>query len=211
MVSDESNPLKKIRKEAYRKVILEASEKVFAEYGFEATRMQGIADEAGIAVGTVYNVFGGKAELFSEVLTHRLPELLKTTTEAALSATTTFERLTKGLRAYVIFLAEHHDYLRIHLREHAWGLGPTRATKEQLTAWHEGLELEASILQIAIDENIVIGEDPYLLARCITAVHQVQLWDWIEKGMKEPAVKVADRMDQLFLQMFCTANAQEQV
>lgn len=210
MADDDSSPLKKVRKEAYRKVILEAAEKVFAQHGFEAARMQTIANEAGIAVGTVYNVFGGKAELFSDVLTYRLPELLQTTSEAALEATSTFESLTKGLRYYIIYLLEHPDYLRIHLKEHAWGLGPTRATKEQLAAWREGLELEASILKGAIEEGFVIQEDPHLLARCITAVHQVQLWNWIEQGMEEPVTKVADRLDRLFIQMFCTAKAQEQ-
>jgi AcrR family transcriptional regulator len=209
MTSDESGPLKKVRKEAYRKVILEAAEKVFAQYGFEAAKMQAIANEAGIAVGTLYNVFGGKDELFSDVLTHRLPELLQTTSEAALKATSTFESLTKGLRCYIIFLLEHPDYLQIHLKEHAWGIGPTRATKEQLAAWREGLELEASVLKAAMAQGFVIPEDPYLLARCITAVHQVQLWNWIEQGREEPVTKVADRLDRLFLQMFCTAKAQE--
>ena len=51
--------------------------------------------------------------------------------------------------------------------------------------------------------GLIIDEDPELLARCITAVHQVQLWDWIEKGMTEPVQQVADRLDKLFLEMFC--------
>jgi AcrR family transcriptional regulator len=203
------NPLQEARKKAYRQVILDAAERVFAEYGCDAAKMQGIADEAGVAVGTVYSVFGSKSELFSVVLTRRLPELFEMTTSAALSATTTLERLTKGLRAYVVYLLEHPDFLQIHIREHAWGLGPTRATAEQLTAWREGLELESAVLQGAMDEGIVIAEDPVLLARCITAVHQVLLWDWVEKGMKEPVNEVADRMDRLFLQMFCTNQPEE--
>jgi TetR/AcrR family transcriptional regulator len=209
MDNEKPNPLQEARKKAYRQVILDAAERVFAEYGCDAAKMQGIADEAGVAVGTVYSVFGSKSELFSVVLTRRLPELLEMTTSAALSATNTLERLTKGLRAYVVYLLEHPDFLQIHIREHAWGLGPTRATAEQLTAWREGLELESAVLQGAIDEGIVIAEDPVLLARCITAVHQVLLWDWVEKGMQEPVNEVADRMDRLFLQMFCTNQPEE--
>jgi AcrR family transcriptional regulator len=54
-----------------------AAERVFADRGFEAAKIQAISDEAGVSVGTIYGVFGSKSELFSVVLTHRLPELLE--------------------------------------------------------------------------------------------------------------------------------------
>lgn len=205
-----ASPLQEARREAYRQVILEAAEKIFAEHGHDATRMQAIADSASVAVGTIYSVFGSKSELFSAVLTHRLPELLETTYKTAETAKNLLESLTKGLRAYVIFLLQHPDYLQIHLREHAWGLGPTKATAEQLAAWRTGLEYETALLQKAMDEGLVIDSDPELLARCITAVHQVQLWDWVEKGMEEPVEAVADRLDRLFLHMFCTEKGRNQ-
>ncbi len=201
--------LQQARQDAYRLVILDAAERVFAGRGFEGTRIQGIADEAGVSVGTIYSVFGSKSELFSAVLTHRLPELLDITRKAAIQATTTLGRLTEGLDAYIIYMLEHPDYLQIHLREHAWGLGPSRATHEQLVAWREGLDLHAEVLQVAMNEGVVILEDPYRLARCITAFHQVQLWDWVEKGMKEPPQQVADRIRKLLIQMFCVAGTQE--
>lgn len=209
MVSENDNPLQAARKMAYRKIIVEAAERVFAQYGFEAAKVQAIADEAGVAVGTIYSVFGSKAELFSEVLTHRLPELLQITSAAAINASTPLEALTTGLRAYIVYLLRHPESLQIHLREHAWGLGPRRATAQQLEAWRQGMELEASVLKTAIAEGLVIDVDPYVLARCITAVHQVQLWDWVEKGMVEPVEQVADRLDQVFVQMFCTKKFSE--
>jgi len=203
------SPLKKARQEAYRKVILEAAERVFASHGFEAAKIQNIADEAGVSVGTIYSVFGSKSELFSVVLTHRLPELLDLARQAAVDATNTLERLTEELDAYIRYLLQHPHYLQIHLREHAWGLGPTRASAEQLVSWRKGLELEASILQAAMGEGLIIKEDPLRLARCITAIHQVQLWDWVEKGMQEPPEQVAERISKLFVQMFCTGQVEE--
>ncbi len=208
MSAETQSPLQEARKRAYRQVILDAAERIFADRGFDAAKVQHIADEAGVSVGTIYSVFGSKSELFSVVLTHRLPELLNLTREAAVKADNNLDRLTEGLNAYIVYMLEHPDYLQIHLREHAWGLGPTRATAEQLATWREGLDLEAAILQNAIDDGIVINEDPYRLARCITAVHQVQLWDWVEKGMTEPPSEVADRLQLLFKQMFCIDKGQ---
>ena len=204
MSNSNEGPLQKARKTAYRQFIVEAAEKVFAERGFEAAKIQDIADEAGVSVGTIYGVFGSKSELFGVVLTHRLPELANRCRETAISATTSLDRLTNGLNAYIIYLLEHPHFLKLHLREHSWGLGPIRATTEQLRAWREGLELEAAILKEAIEDGVVIEEDPHRLARCIMAVHQVQLWDWIENDASEPIDQVAARIDRLFRQMFCS-------
>ena len=196
-------PLQQARRQAYRQVIVAAAERVFAERGFEAAKIQAIADEAGVSVGTIYGVFGSKSELFSVVLTHRLPDLLEAVHQAAMRAPTAIRKLDEGLHAFVVYMLHHPDYLQIHLREHSWGLGPTRASAEQLTAWREGLELEAAILQDAMDEGGVVADDPQRLARCIAAVHQVQLWDWVEQGMKEAAEEVACRIRKLVWQMFC--------
>ena len=79
----ESQTLKEARQKAYRQVILSAAERVFANYGFEAAKIQMIAEEADVSVGTIYSVFGSKSELFGVVLTHRLPELLPAKAEWA--------------------------------------------------------------------------------------------------------------------------------
>ena len=51
-------------------MIIDAAHKLFAEHGYEAITMQAIADAAGVAVQTVYYLFGTKAALLSAVETH---------------------------------------------------------------------------------------------------------------------------------------------
>jgi len=48
--------------------ILDSAKAHFAEYGFEATRLSEVAKDAGVAVGTIYLRYDGKAELLSGVL-----------------------------------------------------------------------------------------------------------------------------------------------
>jgi TetR/AcrR family fatty acid metabolism transcriptional regulator len=50
-----------------RRRILDAAVKVFAAQGHHATRIQDIADEAGVAYGLVYHYFGTKDALLSTV------------------------------------------------------------------------------------------------------------------------------------------------
>ncbi len=51
-----------------RKSILEAAGRLFIAHGYAATTLQAIADEAGVAVQTVYAAFGNKRELMRQLV-----------------------------------------------------------------------------------------------------------------------------------------------
>src|SRR5438270_13886069 len=53
---------------ATRWAILQAARSLFLDRGYAATTLQAIADEAGVAVQTVYASFGNKRELLKQVL-----------------------------------------------------------------------------------------------------------------------------------------------
>ena len=198
-----SSTLRDARREAYRNLVLDAAEPVFAEYGFDAAKVQDIAAAADVSVGTVYGVFGSKAELYAVVMTRRLDEILSRAIAAAQAETRTLGRITRGLDTAILYMLEHTDFLRIHLRESAWGLGPQRAPAEQLVAWRRGMEIEAELLEQAMNEGLLIRCDPGQLARTIAAVQQVHLAHWVDGGMVEAAADVAARLRGLFIQMFC--------
>jgi TetR/AcrR family transcriptional regulator, acrAB operon repressor len=54
--------------ELTRQALLEAAIKVFSKQGYSATRLEDIADAARVTRGAVYHHFGGKAELFAEMI-----------------------------------------------------------------------------------------------------------------------------------------------
>lgn len=197
------NRLREARQDAYRKVILDAAERVFADHGYDAARVQNVAEAADVSVGTIYGVFGSKAELFNVVLTLRLDEVTSKAAAAASAACTVPEQISDGLDAYITYLLEFPDFLRIHLREHAWGLGPTRASSSQLSAWRQGLALLAMMLERGIEAGVIVEGDPKLLARSLVAIQQVYLAEWVDTGMTTPAAEVAAQLHGLFRQMFC--------
>lgn len=55
------------KKEKMRRKILEVAGQLFKDKGFAATSMREIADECQIAVGTLYNYFKSKGEMFIEI------------------------------------------------------------------------------------------------------------------------------------------------
>ncbi len=63
-----SSPRRKEQARLTRRTILDAAGRLFVDLGYGATSLQQIADEADVAVQTIYAVFGRKQVLFAELL-----------------------------------------------------------------------------------------------------------------------------------------------
>jgi AcrR family transcriptional regulator len=69
-MSDAANPKPSLRAEraaATRRRIADAARVLFTRDGYGATTLQAVADEAGVAVQTVYAVYGSKAGILAEL------------------------------------------------------------------------------------------------------------------------------------------------
>ena len=186
---------RRAREDLYRQLILEAAEKSFAEKGFEAAKIEEIAAESGLSLGTLYSVFAGKPDVLRAVFASRNREILAASAAAAEAASGPAGRLLAAVAAYVDFFVGHPDYLRIHLRGgHAWGLaGAGHPSPAQAHAWEEGIELYAAIFARGVADGAFHPGPPRLLARMMIAMQQVQLADWVERGMRQdPGELVAD-------------------
>ncbi len=184
-----------MRREAYRSLIVAAAERVFAKQGYHAARMQDVAAESGLALATVYSTIPSKEGLYAAVHEVRGKALLERASRAPVGARSAFDALLAGVDLYVGFLAEHPDYLRIHLNEaQPWSLEPKFVCGEQLEQWKTGLDLSTRVFAAAMAEGSVEPGDPELCARLMIAAHQVFLVQWAHGGMKEPRAQLVSRM-----------------
>lgn len=98
-----------------RRKLLDAAEKVFADLGYPAASIVKITEEAGCGLGTFYLYFGGKQEIFNEVvvdLNRRVRHAMNDAARAeAASGRIASERA--GFRAFFRFTAEHPALYRI--------------------------------------------------------------------------------------------------
>jgi len=186
---------RRAREALYRRLVLEAAERIFAEKGFEAAKIEEIAAGSGLSLGTLYSVLAGKPDVMRAVHATRNREILQASAAAAGAASGPAEALLAAVAAYVDFFVGHPDYLRIHLRGgHAWGLaGAGHPSPAQAHAWEEGIELYAAIFARGVAEGAFHAGPPRLLARMMIAMQQVQLADWVERGMRDdPGSLVAE-------------------
>ena len=75
---------KNARQEAYRDLVLEAAGSAFARQGVPNTKMEELAEQAGLSLGTLYSVYKGKAEIVDALHEARLREIHSASIEAEL-------------------------------------------------------------------------------------------------------------------------------
>ena len=112
---------KKLPKQiAKRKAILESSIEIFAEYGFQKTKMKMIAQKANVADGTLYLYFKNKDELFMQAVEELIHEKLTNIIECIQSEKTATERLLHFFELHVELFTEKPylaKFLTIELRQ----------------------------------------------------------------------------------------------
>ena len=181
----------------YRSLIVDAAERLFAERGYDRTKIHDIAAESGVSLGTLYSVFGGKADIEEAVHDERLGELFVLAANTMAGGGTAAERLMLGNRVFIRWLTEHPDFLRIHLYgSGAWATDPREVGEGRVHAWRRGIDLIASVIRQAMDEGDMHDGDAVLAARLMVAMQQVFMSTWVESGMKTQPDELAHQIEQ---------------
>ena len=98
-----------------RAEIVAAAERHFAEQGFEATRLDDIADDVGIRRAAIFYHFGDKQELYAAVL----DEVFRDWKEALPTGGSAAQRIEASLTGWIDFVAQRPNVARLILREAA--------------------------------------------------------------------------------------------
>jgi AcrR family transcriptional regulator len=194
---------RRARNDVYRQHIVEAAERVFAERGFEAAKVQDISAAAGLSMGTIYAIFPGKTELHRAILEERGRELLALAQEAAGGDVPPRAALDRLIEVYIDYFVAHPDFLRLHLRSgSSWALGPT-GSEVQARHWRDVHTLQADVFRRGVAEGVFVDEDPGHLARLFSVMDQVLLAGWVAAGMQENRDRLVRRLQEQVERSFC--------
>jgi AcrR family transcriptional regulator len=93
--------------------LLEAAEQVFTELGYHDASIVKIAEAAGVAPGTFYLYFGGKLDIFDELVEELNRRVRQAMADAASHGATRTEAERLGFQAFFRFTAEHPGLYRV--------------------------------------------------------------------------------------------------
>jgi len=192
------------RTDVYRQHIFTAAERVFADCGFDAAKVQDIAKLARLSMGTIYAIFPSKSDLFRAVLEARGRELLELARRVAAAGHAPRQALRALGEAYIGFFVAHPDFLRMHLRDGtSWVLGPAAATQGRVQLWRDVHAVQTAVFRRGIADGVFIDEEPGFLAKLYSALDQVLLADWVADGMRAEGAELVARLDAIVDRVFC--------
>ncbi len=97
--------------------ILDAARKVFAKNGFSGTSVEAIAQEAGIAKGTLYLYYNSKQEIYSASLKNGLMALCSELRQQVEAAVTVEDKIRAFVTTKLYFFEQHKDFFKIYHAE----------------------------------------------------------------------------------------------
>jgi len=199
--------MKSERESVYRQAINEAAERVFAEKGAAGSRMDEIAAEAGMSLGTLYGVIEGKDSLFYEIYRIRMQEFLECIRRARDDHEETLASHLAVLREGGRFFLERPDFLRMCCRDgYGWASRLPKVAGGP-SDWDEGAAIPRELFERGIAEGIYVDDDSDLLVRKMLALKQVELTYWVDAGADGRHEAVLDRLEDQFLRAFCRPDA----
>lgn len=143
--------------------ILDAAERLFLTRGFEATTIEELAEQADVAIGSIYGHFGGKEGVYAALIDRALELDARYCDEGWASGTDPVGRLLGIGEGYLRFAREHPGHFRLFRFPPAGGpTGGPAAIAAARVARRVRSEVArmASALREAIDEGTVRAVDP---------------------------------------------------
>jgi AcrR family transcriptional regulator len=146
--------------------LLDCAARLFAERGYDDTRVIDIVREAGVAKGLFYWYFDNKEQLFAELADEIRLRLRRSQGEALDPNADPLTRIRQGAEASVRFMAINAPFFAL--------LEVESLDRQFVDVLRRGTEVHvtdvANLIREGIDAGLIRDEDPVLLARGVVGV-----------------------------------------
>jgi AcrR family transcriptional regulator len=179
-----------------RREILMGAARAFAHGGYDATNMDQIAHECGLAKGHIYHYFRSKEEIFTEIRTDAVSRLIERLTAIASAAAKDPEvALRKAISVVIARIFDEGERYEPVLADPV-SLSPENR-KRIRTLGRRYEQMFANILRRGIDKGVFVAGDPKLMTFVILrAAFTVATW-YREGGKWKPQWIVEQVTEQL--------------
>jgi AcrR family transcriptional regulator len=180
--------------------ILKAARKLFARRGFDGTTTRDLAQEAGVAEGTLFRHFENKKAILVEVATQGWVEIL-TDLLTELSEMGSYKAIAQVMRRRMMNLHENADLLRVCFMEAQFH--PDLQERIQTDVIVKMTDVAEAFFQTAMDQGIYRRMNPRVVAQVFLGMFTVAGFsqDSIMPGGSSPKEmqEMAENMADIFL------------
>jgi AcrR family transcriptional regulator len=176
-----TRPSRKQRERALRQeIIFEAAEAVLAERGFHRASVDEVAKRAEISVGTLYNLFGNKENLYTSLMERGVDEVREAVRARVVDAPKGLDKLDAALDAIFAYFAEHQRAFRVYVTaSHGmeWNVLPQFGDRvfQSMQAFLGDI---TALCRLAVREGTLPRLDPALLAMTLMGTVNSYVTHW---------------------------------
>ena len=173
-----------------RTEILEAAEKIFAEKGFYNTTVAEIAGASGFAVGTIYQFFESKDQLYSAMLTEKLNIMYDEIQKAIGQEAGLLRKIEVLVATSFRFVENNAEFCSIFVRGDHLSLSEgSKALRERMKGDYAD---HIAFIEGVIREGIRTGElkkmDPHMMSATLLSIINSCAFRWLSAS-KEGALE----------------------
>jgi len=189
-------------RERHRREVLAAAERIFASKGYHATTIEEIAREAEFAVGTLYNLFKGKDDLYTRVIEGFAQDFFGKFEEKVQSIENAEEAIASLIELRLTHFEEHRGFLRIMLEATPGSrIDPVRSMPQSVQEMYDRyIEAVAGIFEKGISQGAFDRADPLYFALCMEGVIHAFVTYWSKHEPSEPLHVRGSKIKREFLE-----------
>jgi len=192
---------KERERERHRREILEAAERVFVEKGYHEATVIEIAEEAEFAVGTLYNFFDGKADLYAHVVEGLAHGFMESFESEILTKDDPEEAIAALIELRLSQFEEHRGFFRVFFDASPGSrLDPASALPTECAGiYDQYVEAVGDIFGRGVKEGIFDELDPLYLTLCFEGIINAFVAYWSRREPSEPLETRIEKMKAAFL------------
>lgn len=180
--------------------ILKSALKLFARHGYDRTTTRDLAEQAGIAEGTLFRHFSNKKAILIEVATQGWIDIL-TDLLTELSEMGSYKAVAQVMRRRMLNLHKNADMLKVCFMEAQFH--PDLRDRIQIEVIEKMTDVAEAFFQTAMDQGIYRPMNPKLVARVFLGMFAVAGFsqDTIISPSSSPAEmqEMAEGLAEIFL------------
>ena len=186
---------------AFRDEVRLAAERVFTAKGFSATKMADIAAEAGVGVGTLYNYFANKQEIFEAIFLTRAQQF-QAELDHATAGLLPLEQISTLIRASMQSVEEHGALFAMFFERGGIGeLDIERLGGKVIEELYQSFlrRLEDAI-SAAVKEGLLRDDVPVTaMVAMISGARNAALYTWLKGRRRGRLADFAENILTLFM------------
>ena len=183
----------------HRQTMLTAAERVFVRKGFREATIAEIAREADFAVGTFYNFFESKDDLYAQVLDGIVREFMAEFERDVQQRDDPASALSALIDLRMRVFAQHREFFRLFFEQSAVGV---RLTRKHLKFREHYRVAVSDIFSRGVERELFDAVDPLFAAICLDGMLNAFVRYWSSHEGGEPSAERLEKMKAMVLSRF---------